>query len=49
MRLSRTRMLLWAGAGVAGLGYLGLIAWMDNNIHGHFGSAADDATTGASP
>ena len=38
-------MLLWAAAGAAGLGYLGLIAWMDNNIHGHFGGAADDAET----
>jgi len=45
MRPSRTRTLLWAAAGVAGLGYLGLIAWMDNNIHGHFGGASDEAAT----
>lgn len=47
MPLSRTRTLLWAAAGIAGAGYLGLIAWMDNNIHGHFGGAADDASTDA--
>ncbi len=40
-------MLLWGVAAVAGLGYLGLIFWTDNRIHGHIGGATDDAVTEA--
>ena len=46
MGLSRNRKLLWAAAGVAAVVYLGMIAWMDNNIHGHFGGAPDNAAKG---
>ena len=42
MALRRLRLLLWSIAALAGLGYLGLIFWFDNRIHGHVGSAAGE-------
>ena len=47
MPLRRLRILLWSVAAVAGLGYLGVIVWTDNRIHGHVGGVPDEAATAA--